>query len=51
MPQNVVSSGAMEIEVGHHEMHQIGLAFETHRVFTERQVDFTILGAINLDEM
>ena len=35
MPQNVVSGGAVEIKVGHHEMHQIWLAFETHRVLTE----------------
>jgi hypothetical protein len=35
MPQNVVSGGAMKIKVWHHEVHQIGLAFETHRVFTE----------------
>src|SRR6516164_11355991 len=46
--QNVVSGGAMEIEVGHDEMHEIGLAPETHLVFTEREVDFTVLRAINV---
>src|SRR5262249_53786888 len=48
MPQNVVSGGAMEIKVGHHEVNQVGLAFEAHRVFTERQPDVTILRAINV---
>src|SRR5262245_36195547 len=40
MPQNVVSGSAMKIEVGKHEVHQVGLAFESHGVFTELQVDF-----------
>jgi hypothetical protein len=35
VPQDVVGRGAVEIKVGQHEMHQIWLAFETHRVFTE----------------
>ena len=35
MPQDVVGRGAVEIKVGQHEMHQIGLAFETHRVLTK----------------
>ena len=35
VPQDVVGRGAVEIKVGQHEMHQIGLAFETHRVFTK----------------
>jgi hypothetical protein len=35
VPQDVVGGGAVEIKVGQHEMHQIGLAFETHRVFTK----------------
>src|SRR6516164_2031045 len=48
MPQNVVSGGAMEIKVGHHEVNQVGLAFEGHCVFTERQSDVTILRAINV---
>jgi hypothetical protein len=48
MPQNVVSGGALKIEVGKHEVRQIGLAFEAHRVFTELQADFTILRAVNV---
>src|SRR3974390_3306753 len=48
MPQNVVAGGAMKIKVGHDETHEIGLAPETHLVFTERQVDFTVLRAINV---
>jgi hypothetical protein len=35
VPQDVVGRGAVEIKVGQHEMHQIGLAFETHRVFAK----------------
>jgi hypothetical protein len=35
VPQDVVGRGAVEIKVGQHEMHQIWLAFETHRVFTK----------------
>ena len=35
VPQDVVDRGAVEIKVGQHEMHQIGLAFETHRVFAK----------------
>ena len=50
MPQNVVSGGAMEIKVGHHEVNQVGLAFEAHCVFTEHQSDVTILRAINVTE-
>src|SRR5262245_44222819 len=48
MPQDVVCGGAMEIKVGHHEVNQIGLAFEAHCVFTERKSDVTILRAINV---
>jgi hypothetical protein len=48
MSQNVVSGGAMEIKIGHHEVNQVGLAFEAHCVFTERQPDVTILRAINV---
>jgi hypothetical protein len=48
MPQNVVSGGAMEIEVWHREVNQVGLAFEAHCVFTERQPDVTILRAIDV---
>src|SRR5262245_3718358 len=51
MPQNVVSGGAMKIEVGHHKVHEIGLAFETHHVFAELQADLTILGAINVTRL
>jgi hypothetical protein len=35
VPQDVVGRGAVEIKVRQHEMHQIGLAFETHRVFAK----------------
>ena len=35
VPQDVVGRGAVEIKVGQHEMHQIGLAFKTHYVFTK----------------
>jgi hypothetical protein len=35
VPQDVVGGGAVEIKVGQHEMHQIGLAFETQRVLTK----------------
>ena len=35
VPQDVVGRGAVEIKVGQHEMYQIGLAFETHRVFAK----------------
>ena len=35
VPQDVVGRGAVEIKVGQHEMHQIGLAFETQRVLTK----------------
>src|SRR6476661_6238686 len=33
VPQEVVGRGAVEIKVGQHEMHQIWLTFETHRMF------------------
>jgi len=47
MPQNVVGGGAVEIEVGKHEVHQVRLAFETHRVLAERKPDIAILRVVN----
>jgi hypothetical protein len=48
VPQDVVRGRAVEIKVGQHEVHQVGLSFETHRVFTKGQGDVPILGAVNV---